>query len=178
LRAGVGQATGAQTVSKAKRKDQLIIDGDQIAVAPSLITAQAHSLLDRIATLAVAKPHQFVYQLDAATVQKGFEAGGTLAQLVNDWEATLSKPIPASVRERLTGWWQSYGQLRLYRDVTLIEFGDDHALTEMKAVTSLPTLMIAEISPRLVLIPKGAVASLAAELEKAGYTPQQTEATE
>lgn len=178
LRAGVGQATGAQTASTAKRKDELIIDGDQIAVAPSLITAQAHSLLDRIATLAVAKPHQFVYQLDAATVQKGFEAGGTLDQLVRDWEATLSKPMPASVRKRLTGWWQSYGQLRLYRDVTLIEFGDDHALTEMKAVTSLATVMIAELSPRLVLIPKGAVAPLAAELEKAGYTPQQTEATE
>ena len=178
LRAGVGQATGAQVPSAAKGKEQLTIAGDQIAVAPSLITAQAHSLLDRIATLEVAKPHQFVYQLDAATVQKGFEAGVTLAQLVRDWEATLSKPIPASVRERLTGWWQSYGQLRLYRDVTLIEFGDDHALTEMKAVTSLPTVLIAELSPRLVLIPKGAVATLAAELEKAGYTPQQTEATE
>lgn len=57
------------------------------------------------------------------------------------------------------------------------EFGDDYALAEMKAVTSLATVMIAEISPRLVLIPKLAATTLAAELEKAGYTPQQTEET-
>jgi predicted ATPase len=45
----------------------------------------------------------------------------------------------------------------------------------MKAVTSLAQLIIAEISPRLVLIPAAAVDSLTAELEKAGYTPQQTD---
>ena len=68
---------------------------------------------------------------------------------------------------------EAYGRVRLYQDVTLIEFGDDYALAEMKAVTSLDKVMIAEISPRLVLIPKDAAASLSAELVKAGYTPQQ-----
>ena len=62
--------------------------------------------------------------------------------------------------------------MRLYRQVSIIEFGDDHALTEMKAITSLNTLMLAEISPRLVMIPQSAVKQLTSELEKAGYTPQ------
>jgi hypothetical protein len=59
--------------------------------------------------------------------------------------------------------------------VTIIEFGDEHALTEMKAITSLEKHMIAEISPQLVLIPKAAVTLLRGELEKAGYMPKQTE---
>lgn len=151
----------------------LHIAGDQIQVEPSRITAQAHSLLDRIATLEVAQPQQFVYRLDAATVQKSFEAGLTLTELLAEWEARLSKPVPAAVKKRLSAWWAGYGQLRLYQDVTIIEFGDDHALTEMKAVTNLSAVLIAEISPRLVLIPQSAVTTLAAELEKAGYTPQR-----
>ena len=63
--------------------------------------------------------------------------------------------------------------MRLYKGVTVIEFSDDFALTEMKAATSLNKVLVAELSPRLVLIPKAAVATLIAELEKAGYTPQQ-----
>lgn len=158
--------------------DRLLIDGDQIRVEPAHITAQAHSLLDRIAVLEVAHPQQFVYRLDAGAVQKSFEAGLTCAELLAEWKARLSKPIPPSIQQRLTAWWEAYGQLRLYQDVTIIEFGDDHALAEMKAVTNLKAVLIAEISPRLVLIPKSAIATLAAELEKAGYTPQQTETTE
>lgn len=157
---------------------ELLIDGDQIRVEPARITAQAHSLLDRIAILEVAQPQQFVYRLDAGTVQKSFEAGLTLTELLAEWEARVSKPVPATIKTRLTTWWHAYGQLRLYQDVTIIEFGDDHALAEMKAVTNLSAVLIAEISPRLVLIPKSAIATLAAELEKAGYTPQQTETTE
>ncbi|MEZ4731497.1 MAG: helicase-associated domain-containing protein [Caldilineaceae bacterium] len=171
-----GQSTVAQQATTDT--DLLHIQGDQIAVAPALITAQAHSLLDRIASLEVAQPQQFVYRLDAATVQKSFAAGVILADLLAEWERSFHKPIPKSLKQRLTTWWTAYGQLRLYQDVTVIEFGDDYALTEMKAVTSLNTVLIAELSPRLVLVPKGAVATLAAELEKAGYTPQQTEGTE
>lgn len=169
---------GATPQAPAVSGDHLLIAGDQIRVEPARITAQAHSLLDHLAVLEVAQPQQFVYRLDAGAVQKSFEAGVTLADLLAEWEAHLSKPIPAPIKKRLTAWWEAYGQLRLYQDVTIIEFGDDHALTEMKAVTNLDAVLIAEISPRLVLIPQSAIATLAAELEKAGYTPQQTETTE
>jgi hypothetical protein len=57
----------------------------------------------------------------------------------------------------------------------VIEFGDEYALAEMKAVTALGKHIIAEISPRLALISEEAAASLVSELEKAGYTPQQSD---
>lgn len=156
----------------------LTVEEDQIRVSPTLISGQAHSLLDHIAHLEVAQPQEFVYRLDPKAVHQTFEAGGTLTELLESWELLLSKPVPEPVQSRLTTWWQAYGQVRLYQNVTLIEFGDDYALTEMKTVTSLNTVMIAEISPRLVLIPRQAAPTLAAELEKAGYMPRQTDATE
>lgn len=158
--------------------EALQLEGDLLHVRPSAIRAQAHNLLDRIAKLESAQPQHFVYRLDATATHQTFERGGTLDELVAEWQQQLGEPMPVAIRERLENWWHAYGRVRLYKDVTIIEFGDDYALKEMKAVTSLAQVMIAEISPRLVLIPQSAIKDLTAELEKAGYTPQQTENTD
>ena len=146
-----------------------------VEVNPARLTVEGHALLDRIAHLEQAQPFRFVYRLDVATVHRSFEQGATLDEMEAGWQAAFGQPMPESVRARLAGWWDSYGRVRLYRDVSIIEFGDDYALAEMKAVSSLDKLMIAEISPRLVVIPKDAVARLQAELQKAGYTPRQAD---
>jgi hypothetical protein len=62
--------------------------------------------------------------------------------------------------------------VRIYEDLTIVEFGDDYALAEMKAVSSLDSYMVTEISPRLVIIQRDAVTELTAELVRAGYTPK------
>ena len=153
----------------------LTVHGQTIEVNPARLTVEGHALLDRVAHLEQAQPFRFVYRLDAATVHRAFEQGATLAELEERWQAAFGGPMAESVRARLAEWWAGYGRVRLYRDVSIIEFGDDFALAEMKAVSSLEKLMIAEISPRLVVIPKDAVAQLQAELQKAGYTPRRAD---
>ncbi len=148
------------------------IDQDVIRVNPNRLASAGHSLLDRIAKLEQGRAHEFVYRLAPAQVHKAFESGLSLDQIEDEWATAFGEAMPDTLRQRVQAWWDSYGRLRLYRDVTIIEFGDDYALTEMKAVTSLGALMIAELSPRLVLIPQSAVAQLTQELERAGYTPQ------
>lgn len=150
-------------------------DEYRITVNPTAISAQAHSLLDKIARLEVMEPERFVYRLEAQAAHASFEAGLALSEVIEGWEQHLAIPMPETIHSKLSEWWQAYGQVRIYEDVTIIEFGDDYALAEMKAVTSLENYLIAEISPRLVLIPQDAVPFLTAELEKAGYTPKQTE---
>jgi hypothetical protein len=151
------------------------VDQDVIIVDPANVSAQAHSYLDKIARLEQAAATGFVYRLDAQAVYEAFEAGFSLNQALDDWETLLPIPMPNQLRRRLMSWWQAYGRVRIYENVTLIEFADDYALTEMKAVTSLTRHLIAEISPRAVLIPSEVVEFLSTELEKAGYTPKQTE---
>jgi len=146
-----------------------------ISVVPSAVSGQAHSMLDKIARLEVMEADHFVYQLDARAAYESFEAGAALADILNEWEKLLPIPVPAPILEQLAAWWEAYGRVRIYRNLTVIEFGDDYALTEMKAVTSLEDHLIAEISPRLVIVRQEAVNSLTAQLEKAGYTPKQTD---
>ncbi len=167
-----GQATTLKTAS-ALSTGALEVAGDLIRVVPNLVGGRAHSLLERIAKLESTDARQFVYRLDVATVHRSFEAGVTLSELQSEWKERFGSALPTSLAKNLQTWWNSYGQVRVYQDLTIIELGDDHALTEMKAVTSLSKVMLAELSPRLVIIPKSALEPLVSELEKAGYTPKR-----
>ena len=153
----------------------MTVDEHTIGVNPSAVSAQAHSLLDKIARLDETTADRFVYRLDAQAAYEAFETGVALPELLADWERLLPVAMPDSIQEQLAAWWAAYGRVRIYDDLTIVEFGDDYALAEMKAVTSLENYLIAEISPRLVIISREAVAPLVAQLEKAGYTPKQTD---
>ncbi|MBN1139034.1 MAG: helicase-associated domain-containing protein [Anaerolineae bacterium] len=153
-----------------------VVAGEQtIAVTPSLVSAQAHSLLDRIARLEATGLDRFVYRLDAQAAYQAFEDGAVLGDLLAEWERLLVIPVPQAISEQLAAWWAAYGRLRLYENLTVVEFGDDYALAEMKAATSLEQLLVAEVSPRLVIVRPEDAGRLVAELEKAGYTPKQTD---
>ncbi len=172
----VPQPTAAQPPAEPAAPDEIVtVDQHTIRVDPSAIAAEAHNLLDKIAYLDEITSEQFTYILSGQAVHASFEAGLTLADMLDDWASLMPLSMPEAIRNQLTAWWQAYGQVRVYEDVTVIEFSDDYTLAEMKAVTSLEQHLIAEISPRLVLIPEEAMEPLVAELEQAGYTPKQTD---
>ena len=169
-----GAAAPKEKTAVSLAADAITIQETVIIVDPTAVSAQAHNYLDGIAILAEAGTNRFVYQLSAAAVHQAFEGGQTLDEMLDGWEKWLGVPMPSAIHDQLTAWHIAYGQVRLYKDVTVIEFGDEYALAEMKAATSLPYRIIAEISPTLVIIPANAIDILAAELEKAGYTPKKT----
>lgn len=170
--AEMGEATAVPPLDLS---DAITVQDTTIIVDPTAVSAQTHNYLDGIAILAEAATDRFVYQLHAAAVHQAFEDGQTLDQLITGWEKWLPIPMPGAIHHQLTAWWQAYGQVRLYENVTVIEFGDEYALAEMKAATSLEKHLIAEISPSLVIISAKAIDTLVSELEKAGYTPKQTD---
>lgn len=174
---GSAAALGVAAEAATNAADALRLEGDAIAVDPARLGPEAHSLLDHVARLEDAQLHRFIYRLDPAALHQTFERGALPEELEAHWEGLFGAPMPAEVAHRVRTAWRQYGRVRLYRNVTLIEFGDDYALGEMKAATSLGRVMIAEISPRLVMIPRDAVSQLVAELEKAGYTPRLAEAS-
>jgi hypothetical protein len=154
--------------------DAVDVEAHAIRVVPSQIETRAHNLLNQIARLETVTAQQFVYQLDSQAVYASFEAGLTLAEIAAAWEELLPIPMLATIRDQLAAWWEAYGRVRIYEDLTVIEFDDDYGLAEMKAVTPLEKHIVAEIAPRLVLIRPEAVEALVGALEQAGYTPKQT----
>ncbi|MBX3000456.1 MAG: helicase-associated domain-containing protein [Caldilineaceae bacterium] len=175
----IKEAAAPVAVPKRERAQERrvpIVDIDEegrLLVDARATRAQAHGLLDQIAKMESAQPDRFVYRLDAESTHLAFESGVSLDELKRSWSEMFTASMPAPIESQLTAWWKHYGRNRIYHNVHLIEFGDDYALTEMKSVTSLNTVMIAELSPRLVIIPKDAIPKLVSELEAAGYTPKQ-----
>jgi len=147
-------------------------EGLLLVVRPSALGGRGHELMSTIARLQTAVPNRFEYRLEGGACLEAFEAGMTLSDIVGAWEDQLPIPIPESILAQLTEWWDGYGRLRLYEDLTVIELGDEYALAEMKAITSLDEYLVAEVSPRLVVIPPEAVDHLVQELRAAGHTPQ------
>lgn len=166
---------GAERAPASSPAPAVTVAGQRITVCPSAISAQAHGLLERIARLANATAGRFDYALDAEVAYRAFEAGVALTDILSDWERLLPVAMPHSIRAPLERWWAAYGRVRIYQDLTVIEFADDYGLAEMKAVTSLGQHIVAEISPRLVIVDQKAADSLVAELEQAGYTPKRTD---
>ena len=166
------------TTSKAKRstvltRNAIKVHEDTVEVIPSQVNGKLHSLLERIAKRESARPDQFIYRLDIGIAHNSFEAGMAPSDFHAQWQEIAGQALPDSLATKLEQWWSAYGQVRIYREMTIIEFSDDHALTEMKALTSLNALKLVELSPRLVVIPNDAVTTLMNELQKAGYTPKQ-----
>ena len=161
------------TAEGEESSDALSVDKTgRIRVDTAVISTAGHTLLRKLGRVVSSIVGLFVYKLDMDVVYATFESGLTLDDLVVEWNVALPVAMPSSVRNQLSQWWKSYGQTRIYRNPTLIEFGDDYALTEMKAVTGLEKAIVAELSPRLVLIDRNVVTDLVAQLEKAGYTPK------
>jgi hypothetical protein len=75
----------------------------------------------------------------------------------------------------LDAWWNSYGNVRLYDDLTLIELDDDILLQELLATSSLPGALVDVLTPRLVAVEPAAVRPLLGEMERLGYTPRVLE---
>jgi hypothetical protein len=165
----------AGQIAAHPRGDAVSIDGYTITVDPAIVGNQAHDLLDKIARLDEVTPGEFTYTLNVQAAHAAFEEGNILDDILADWERVLRVSVPAQIRDQLTVWWRAYGQVRIYQDVTVVEFEDDLALSEMKAVTSLSKYLIAEVSPRLILISRDAVDPLIVELQRAGYTPKYTD---
>ena len=175
-----GTAGGPTTtaVSPPPPTDAVTIAGNAIFITPTAVGAQTHSYLDKLAQLEEAAPTRFTYRLSTAAVHEAFESGQTLDQLIIGWQQCLPIAMPDAIRQQLIAWWNAYGQVRLYEHVTVIEFGDEYALAEMKAATSLEKHLVAEISPTMVIIHANAIDTLVAELEKAGYTPKKSDKIE
>ena len=83
--------------------------------------------------------------------------------------------VPESAKRTLSMWSESYGSVRLYDDLTIIEFADDYALRELLNTTSLADHMICQLSSRMVVIDSQAVDALMAEMIKKDYMPKLEE---
>lgn len=134
-----------------------------------------HLLLTEIADLADISRAGLRYRLTRQRAQQVFDGGASGPDLLRILADRAGGSVPEDVRTVLDAWWQGYGNVRLYDDLTLIEFDDDILLRELLATSSLRGALVDVITPRLVSVEPAAVRPLLGEMERLGYTPRVLE---
>ncbi len=115
------------------------------------------------------------YQLTPNGLQALFEHGLDADDIARMLAEQTGEPIPATARATIDRWWSSYGHVRLYDELTLIELGDDLLLRELQVATSLASVVLHQFTPRLIAIEDRAVDQLVTELSARGYAPRIVE---
>ena len=91
----------------------------------------------------------------AAEYQHAIAPGGPLVHLLAQLERRIA----------------SYGRVRLYTDVSLLEAADQVVLRELSATTSLNEQVVRPIHPTLLILKKQAIELLSDELKRRGQVP-------
>ncbi|MCL5959156.1 MAG: SWIM zinc finger family protein [Chloroflexi bacterium] len=148
------------------------IGGDlSITVAPGAADSGVHSFLTRLGVLAEATPTRFRYRLTETRVARAFEEGLGVEDIIGSLHG-YGVPADPGIVEALRKWWESYGLIRLYDHLTVVEFADDYVLKELRATTSIGDHIIYELSPRFVVVSPDSVEKLVAEMTRKGHTPR------
>ena len=134
-----------------------------------------HTLLLEVADLAEASSAGLRYRLSRQRAQDAFDGGITGPDLIRILAERAGGSVPVDVRAVVDTWWKNYGSVRLYDDLTLVEFDDDILLQEFLVTSSLRGSLVDVITPRLVAIDPAAIRPLLGEMERLGYTPRVVE---
>jgi hypothetical protein len=145
-------------------------DGTTIKITPGLGINQLRGLVSRVAVPVTGEAN--VYRLGGAGVEKAFLQGDAPELLATQF-AALGYPLPAAAQAYLAQLYARFGRVHLYEGVTVVEFTDDTAVAELRAANLLPhNVILAQLSPRLIVIPEPFANTLLQNLEQKGYTPR------
>jgi len=152
-----------------------VIVGDDASVLVPAGTADAavHSLLTRVGELVGGSAEGLRYRLTAERVQTAFDDGLSGPELLGFLEERSSKPVPRRVRSIIERWSASYGSVRLYDELSLIELSEEVLPAEvLAAVPALRQHLVYALSPRLLAVEPAAADAVVADLVRLGYAPR------
>jgi hypothetical protein len=162
---------GLLAASKVGPGSATWLDDRTIQIKPGSSVAGLLNLLARIGEPA-GKP--FTYRLSGSGLERLLAEGEKSDTLIRQF-AEAGAPLPAATQAYLQELYGRYGLIHLYEKLTVIEFSDDMALAEVRAVSSsLQQALVYELSPRLVVINGLYTNTIMEELSKKGYTPRLT----
>jgi hypothetical protein len=141
-------------------------------------------LIERFAEVKGVLAGQLCYRLTPKSLSAAFSRGESPTTLLEILRHVAGQPIsaPDSPMARLLAQLErriaSYGRVRLYTDVSLLEAADQLTLRELSATTSFDEQVVHPIHPTLLILKKQAIDRLVDELKRRGQVPLLHEAVD
>ncbi len=140
-------------------------------LAPSNLEHPVRWQLEQLADL-TAVDRVMTYQLSKESVERGLNLGWTIAGMM-DFLATRGRnPVPDNVRYTLAEWGKNFGRLA-FVDAFVLQCADAELAAEVRSMPHIKPLILGELSPTLLVIPRRSHGKAREALRQAGYMPRQ-----
>ena len=149
-----------------------ISQAGDILISCSSSVWQLVELIEDFAEVAGVQSGQLRYRLTARSLGDALSRGlhpGDLLQALHQ-HAGAGEPL-TSMLERLEQRIASYGRVRLYTDVTLLEVADAPVMRELAAITPLEEQVVRAIHPTALILKKQGAERIVQDLKRRGQTP-------
>lgn len=153
-----------------------IVDVEEMLIACNVQNWPIIEVLETFTQAAGVRNGRLCYRLTSAALTKALGQGhnpSTLLHLLRSAvpQGTLHEgPLPRML-ERLERWINSYGRMRIYTGVTLLETIDTVVMRELSATTTLDEQVVQAISPTLHILKKSGMEQIIDELKRRGQSP-------
>lgn len=179
LHTGSADAPAAISASPGNNSAQLslqVVDDDHVLVACAAQFWPTIELLEMFAVVAGIEQgrlhYHFTPQALSDALRQGHRPDRLLAVLRSLVETEKQEDSPsAHLLSQLERWIASYGRVRLYTGVTMLEAADTTVMRELSATTSLDTYVIRHLHPTLLVVQKEAVGRITEDLKRRGQSP-------
>lgn len=150
----------------------LSIDSDfRIRLPINQATSAILAELEQFSELTELSHAQFHYQITPASFRRALANGLNAQAIVACLQQFTKRALPKKLVKTMTMWSSSYGQSQFYPNLAILELADELVLTELLRQTRLSSVMLDQLTPRLLVIDPDQLAAFWEELVAKGYTP-------
>ncbi len=133
------------------------------------------ALVEDFTEIAGVRNERLCYRPNPTFLAEALSRGQKPTLLLQTLQAMATDAPPESPLRRLiaqlTNWTSSYGRVRLYTGVALVEVADNIVLRELAATTSMDEHIVQTITPTLMILKKQGMAQMIEDLKRRGQTP-------
>ena len=153
-----------------------IVDIEEILIACNVQNWPLIEVLETFTQAAGVRDGRLCYRLTPAALTQALGHGHNPATLLHLLRSAVPQaalhdgPLPHML-ERLERWINSYGRMRVYTGVTLLESIDTVVMRELSATTTLDDQVVQAISPTLHILKKSGMEQIIDELKRRGQSP-------
>ena len=133
-------------------------------------------LIEDFAEVAGVRGGRLCYRLAPGSLAEALGRGqqpGNLLKLLRKIakdEEDSNSPLSCLLAQ-LEGWIASYGRVRLYTGVSMVEVADNLVMRELSATTSLEEQIVKSITPTLMILTKQGMERIVEDLKRRGQSP-------
>jgi hypothetical protein len=154
-----------------------IVDSEEVLIASSTQAWPMLAVMEQFAEVMGVQRGRLRYRLTPKALGEALSRGKQTTHLLEmlhklaEQQGVVEEAPLSQMLVHLERWIASYGRVRLYRGVTLLETADTLVMRELAATTSLQEQIVQTVHPTLLILKQAGAERMIEDLKRRGQSP-------